>query len=203
MKNQAIMRLMLLVGLGVSLPAQSALIDRGDGLIYDDVLDITWLQDASMGGNRNWAGAVSWADGLEVEGFEDWRLPSMDVDGDGRVVLCSEASELECRDNELGYMYDHNLGGSGNDLTGDQGLIDNIQAIHWSGTDVSNHAWIFDFGGDESVQQGEAAKDRSNAAWAVRAGDVRPVPAPATWSLLVAGLVGLGSRVFRRRPGLR
>ena len=30
--------------------AGAALHDRGSGLIYDDVLDITWLQDAGMGG---------------------------------------------------------------------------------------------------------------------------------------------------------
>ena len=27
--------------------ANAALYDRGNGLIYDDVLDITWLQDAN------------------------------------------------------------------------------------------------------------------------------------------------------------
>ena len=31
-----------------SLTIQAALIDRGNGLIYDDVLDITWLQDAGL-----------------------------------------------------------------------------------------------------------------------------------------------------------
>ena len=28
-------------------PVYAALYDRGEGLIYDDVLDITWLQDAN------------------------------------------------------------------------------------------------------------------------------------------------------------
>ena len=31
----------------LSFNATAALYDRGNGLIYDDVLDITWLQDAN------------------------------------------------------------------------------------------------------------------------------------------------------------
>ena len=41
-------------------PAQATLIDRGRGLIYDDVLDITWFQDATVGGTQNWLEAVAW-----------------------------------------------------------------------------------------------------------------------------------------------
>ena len=36
------------LALGLAAPAQAALFDRGGGLIYDDVLDITWLQDANL-----------------------------------------------------------------------------------------------------------------------------------------------------------
>ena len=39
--------LALLAGLTFSGAAQSTLIDRGGGLIYDTVFDITWLQDAN------------------------------------------------------------------------------------------------------------------------------------------------------------
>lgn len=35
------------LGLCVSGVAQAALYDRGGGLIYDSVLDVTWLQDAN------------------------------------------------------------------------------------------------------------------------------------------------------------
>lgn len=34
-------------GLSLSGAAQATLIDRGGRMIYDDVLDITWLQDAN------------------------------------------------------------------------------------------------------------------------------------------------------------
>ena len=46
--------------------AQAALVDRGGGFIYDDVLDVTWLQDANVNGADTWANQVAWADGLSV-----------------------------------------------------------------------------------------------------------------------------------------
>ena len=57
--------------------------DRGGGLIYDDVLDITWLQDTNYAmisgydsdGLMNWSGAMNWAAQLVYAGFNDWRLP--------------------------------------------------------------------------------------------------------------------------------
>ncbi len=46
--------LICIVGTG-----QAATFDRGNGLIYDDVLDITWLQNANLSGQTfNWQGAV-------------------------------------------------------------------------------------------------------------------------------------------------
>jgi hypothetical protein len=42
---------LLAAGLALNLAAttaQAALIDRGSGLLYDDVLDVTWLQDANL-----------------------------------------------------------------------------------------------------------------------------------------------------------
>ena len=58
----------------VSVQVNATLIDRGGGLIYDDVLNITWLQDANLGagssfddggsttdGLMNWQNAVDWA----------------------------------------------------------------------------------------------------------------------------------------------
>ena len=74
----------------LSFNATAALYDRGNGLIYDDVLDITWLQDANYaqtsgytGGNANslmrWADAVFWVSQLSYGGFNDWRLPSANL----------------------------------------------------------------------------------------------------------------------------
>lgn len=49
--------------------AQAALIDRSGGMLYDDVLNITWLQDANYAktsgydadGKSSWAAANTWA----------------------------------------------------------------------------------------------------------------------------------------------
>ncbi|MDZ7753839.1 MAG: PEP-CTERM sorting domain-containing protein [Gammaproteobacteria bacterium] len=84
--------------------ASATLIDRGGGLIYDDVLDITWLRDAnyaftsgfaaanlesdggtddiSADGRMGWDAAVAWADDLVFGGYDDWRLPTLGpIDG--------------------------------------------------------------------------------------------------------------------------
>jgi hypothetical protein len=83
----------------------AGLIDRGDGLIYDSVLDITWLQDVNYAstssyaetnknpdgtpnqiledGRMGWQAATAWADQLVFGGFDDWRLPTvMPISGD-------------------------------------------------------------------------------------------------------------------------
>jgi len=52
------------------------------------------------------------------------------------VVDCSSTTELACRDNELGYMFYHNMGGTlGSNLTGNQTvddvLLTNVHDFHW------------------------------------------------------------------------
>ena len=183
---------MLVLGLTTSGLSQATLIDRGNGLIYDDVLNITWLQNAAPDGSRTWDQAVVWADGLVFEGYDDWRLPSMDLNGDQSIVDCSTASEVDCRDNEFGYMYYRNLGGTkGDDLTGDQGLIQNIQIVYWSETEFVPNlaaAWVFDF---DLGEQYELSKVSIITSWAVRPGDVFTVPEPPTTLLFTAALLGL------------
>lgn len=62
-----------------------ALINRGDGLIYDDVLDVTWMQNANYiqssgfdtDGLVDHSVATSWVDGLSFAEFDDWRMPTL------------------------------------------------------------------------------------------------------------------------------
>lgn len=87
--------------LALSGAAQSALIDRGGGMIYDTTANITWLADMNYAytsgytangvvpgstldentiftdGRMGWAAAMSWADSLVYGGFSDWRLPTL------------------------------------------------------------------------------------------------------------------------------
>ncbi|MDP2787130.1 MAG: DUF1566 domain-containing protein [Pseudomonadota bacterium] len=84
MQNKPLI-LVLLAGLALSGAAQATLNDRGGGLIYDDVLNITWLQDANYAktsgydadGMMNWAAANAWAANLSYGGYSGWRLPTM------------------------------------------------------------------------------------------------------------------------------
>lgn len=119
----------LLTGLALSGAARAALIDRGGGLIYDDVLNITWLQDANYArtssydadGKMSWADATTWAANLSYGGYDDWRLPTLlDTGASG----CDNANVgTDCGYNvqtydsgtgtvysELAYMYYVNLG---------------------------------------------------------------------------------------------
>lgn len=91
--------------------AQAALIDRGGGLIYDTVLNITWLQDSNyaattgyqvpgraaddpmINGAMDWAESMAWAANLtyydSVRGitWSDWHLPSVSPVGGGPTMV--------------------------------------------------------------------------------------------------------------------
>jgi len=76
--------LLFILTLSLSQFASAALYDRGNGLIYDDDLDITWLQDANyaatsgydVDGEMTWFDAVDWADQLTFSGYASWQLPT-------------------------------------------------------------------------------------------------------------------------------
>ena len=179
----------ILAGLALSGAAQATLIDRGGGLIYDDVLKITWLSDAnyaktsgySADGFMSWYDANAWAAGLSYGGYEDWRLPTaQNQDGSGP---CYGAN---CTNSEMGHMFYNNLGGSGGNAghsvltwtnTANLALFTNLQteyysinnfypAAYWSGTNGTNpnNAWVFNTSG----YQYEVFKYHGSFAWAVR-----------------------------------
>ena len=175
--------------------SHAALIDNGGGLIYDTVLDITWAQPDTP---RDWDQANTWAALLTLGGATEWRQPYISVAAGagpftGDPVDCSTASEVACRDNELGYMFYQNLSGTfgQNILTSgdpDLALFPTLESeFYWFGTEFdSDDAWYFNFN-----QGNQQIFDQTNQinSWAVHAGNVVPVPA-AVW-LFGSGLLGL------------
>jgi hypothetical protein len=125
-----LMRLGVAVALSVAMgQVGAALHDRGGRMIYDDVLNITWLADANYAktsghdadGLMNWYDAMNWASNLVFGGSDDWRLPSaLNQDGTGPCGTFYPYSggqhwfsvyDNRCDSSELGFMYYHNLGG--------------------------------------------------------------------------------------------
>lgn len=206
---------LMAAGMGLAGSASATLLDRGTAMVYDDVLNITWTRQAGDGAVRNWADSVAWANNLVFADFDDWRLPWASAIAQAgptpSVVECQTATELACRDNEMGYMFFHNLGGAkfdsktgtqtaagGQVLTGIRGSAVPLRS-YWSGTEfeINNDvsAWAFNF--SDSFQD-FLVKESFYYAWAVHPGDVAAIPEPESYALLLAGL-GLMGFVARRR----
>lgn len=183
---------------------EAALIDRSGGFIYDDVLDVTWTQNANINGYATWDDQVAWADSLSIYDsvrditWSDWRLASSDSNEDGAFIDCSSASELDCRDNELGYMYYQN--GITSSASGP--FTNMVHIAYWSGSEWpdglcceagSGEEWASFFRFGTGADYG-AAKTNALPAWAVMDGDVAAsvVPVPAAVWLFGSALAGLG-----------
>jgi hypothetical protein len=197
--------------------AQAALYDRGNGLIYDDVLNITWMQDANYAqtsgyaaanavgygtdnhiladGRMGWEAANTWADQLSYGGFDDWRLPSAGN---------APASGPNITTGELGHMFYNNLGNTaGSSILGNVSFTDatpgggtesflNVQSdVYWYGEEYAPsdlNAWAFH---TVDGYQNIITKNVTYHSWAVRAGDVSTVPVPAAAWLFGTALLGL------------
>lgn len=115
----------------------AALHDRGGGLVYDDVLDVTWLADANYSrtsgydddGLMNWFEAMAWAEqlsydhvvgGITIAHYGDWRLPMVRDGGIANYVNAFVGTDYGYNVrtvggdgtvySELAYMYYVNLG---------------------------------------------------------------------------------------------
>jgi len=159
---------------------------------YDDQLDISWAATANIGAPDDWFNLTAAASAYTVGGVSGWRLPYVDVNGDGNIVSCNGVV-TECQDNELDYMvwangyYPMNLGPFANlDQSG----------IYASGTEDaldSNRVWQISLSvnrapGSLSTSLKSYASFQS---WFVHDGDVGVVPVPAAAWLLCSGLLGL------------
>ena len=198
--------LVLAAFLSVSGSAHATLFDRGGGLIYDDTLNITWLQDTTYGagsryddghanydGAMTWENAMAWADNLTYfdsvrnTTYTDWRLP--------RVWFAPWAGGncygYNCVNSEMGSLYYSTLGRRGNpvnSLPSPDLFVNFANSGYWTSTifwPLDGRSWMFSMAGGG---QGAMTRDYNFLAWAVRDGDVASVPEPAPIGLLIFSL---------------
>ena len=188
----------LLLLTAVSATVHAGLVSRAGGtMIYDDVLDITWLQDANYAqtsgfdadGRMNWFDAVAWADGLSFGGYDDWRIPGFTGE--------TRCAGQNCTDSEYGHMFYNNMDATAFStiLAGSNAaniaLFTNIQeSFYWSELFSLDLTLAFVFGIHNGLQ-GAFLLNEEHYAWAVRSGDVAAVPVPASLWLFGSALIGL------------
>ena len=178
---------------GLSVSAHGALVDMGDGTVYDTATQLSWLKNANTAGAMNWTSAVAWAASLNngggFAGLTGWRLPT------------SDTCDGNCAGSEMGHLYYTD----GVTLS-NPGSFMNVQSDdYWSGTECalnSPEAWTFYFGnGNQGCGRNKGV---ASYAWAVRPGarltSVTSVPTMNEWGMIAfMVLAGLGSVYYMRR----
>lgn len=176
-------------GVLTSSVAQAALNDRGGGMLYDDVLKVTWLRDANYAktsgydddGRMNWSAARTWAGNLVFGGYDDWRLAAnTPVGADWNYYYSPSAPNgstdigynITSPNSELSYMYYVNLGLKG--FYSPDGYYQPNFGIFGNGSYLGGQA---DVGLVKNLQSGvywsgtAVATDPGSSAWVFDTGD--------------------------------
>jgi hypothetical protein len=149
MKHQkTLLTLALIASAAVTGTAQASLVDRGSGMLYDNVLNVTWLQDAnyaktsgySATGAMDWTTATTWAANLVFGGFSDWRLATNTPVAGGTAYNTAYSTtgstdtsyNITSSKSELAYMYNVNLGLK--DIVNTSGVVQANYGIFGNGT---------------------------------------------------------------------
>jgi hypothetical protein len=201
MKRLAILFLLLPIA------ANADFIDRGNGMIYDDDLNITWLQDFNLAGTlgvgdgtglMTWDEATAWVSSLTVDGIGNWRLPTFDP--------FNARPATPTLDNEFGSLWSQLNGGAdiglGTDISPFINLPyqDELSEWYWTGAIGSYDnlsdptvAWRISM---NCACWDSQLKDQKYYVMAVQTGDVAAVSEPGTLALFAIGLAAIG---FARR----
>ena len=194
----------------ISASTQAALFDRGNGFIYDDMLNITWLQDANYASTSDYdddgkmtkAAAQTWLNSLSFGDASEWRLPSVRQATAGFNQTSSELANL---------FYD-SLGNSSNSgqflnsfqdnySNTNQSFLNTHPGLYWLEEDFNlagTKSWVM----WSSGYTGNQNVGTKGYAWAVHDGDiadyldVTTVPVPASAFLFGSALMIL---LIRRR----
>lgn len=198
----------------------AALIDRGNGLIYDTDLNLTWMQDANLAatntfgvpgiglhssGSLSWEIANDWIDAMNANsyiGFSNWRLPetilpdpsceqSSGIPGDG--MNCSESEMSHLFYYELSGLATYSISSNHNE---NYYLFTNLQdGVYWSSTMYSEtEVYAMNFwNGDQGVTATNVGPGNLRYALAVHDGDIGAyvVPLPTAFWLFASGTLSL------------
>ena len=193
MKIRAILGASILL---LSAQANAALIEYGNGFVYDDDLNLTWVLDANLagttgysdtlytydtGGRMTWYDSLNWVDQLVIDGFDEWKLPTQ-----------SQMEHLHYV--ELGnFIYNHPNWVQGHENA--DPFINVGENHYWS----SIGGQIFNF--KEGTSNLGTSYGNLFHAWAVHDGNlsVSPVPIPAAVWLFGTGILGLIGFSKRRK----
>lgn len=193
----------------------------GDGATdayFDIDLGVTCIADLAIAspnrytprddGQMMLSNARAFALQFVLDGISGWRLPKTNFSGYGVCEFAVGGGGVcgyhaDSSSSELAHMVFVTLGGTGFPDAGhgltDTGPFIGLRAIsYWSGTSCRHLQQGFAFSIATGVQNG-ASTGNELGVWLVRDGDVRAVPAPATLSMVVAGLALLPASSRWRR----
>lgn len=195
-----------------------------DGVVdayYDTALDVTWQANPYLPTRNSFGIAIDSTPGLPITmswdksqewisamnssnylGFSDWRLPRMtnplaSCNSTGGGGNCGGADFFSPQSSEFAHLMFVTLGVTG---LSDKSPFDFAPApYYWMDDEYSGNsseAWVYEFrfGG----YQLPSDKSNRNYTWAVRSGDVLPVPEPSSLSLGALGALGLAALYCRK-----